>query len=78
MPSMNSIEYRLTVLPLGNATNVSLAWTQLGIDNVTNATQFAVRDLWAKKTIFEAKASGFVTEVPSHDLAVYRLSETSR
>jgi hypothetical protein len=61
-----------------NTSNITLSWTMLGFDNVTNLTEFSVRDLWAKKTVQTSQAGGFTASVPSHDLAIYRLSPPSK
>ena len=47
----------------------------LEIDNVTTASKFDVRDLWAKKPLLSAQPEGFQVLVPAHDLGIYRLSE---
>ena len=44
----------------------------------TSALEFDVRDLWAKKTLMTAQKGGFRATVPSHDIAIFRLSKPAR
>jgi hypothetical protein len=59
-----------------NAT-IALEWAALGAAAVTAATTFDVRDLWAKSTVFKAKAVGFAANVAPHDIQIYRLSPSN-
>jgi alpha-galactosidase len=58
----------------GAAANITLNWTMLGVSGVSAASKFDVRDLWAKKVLERAQAGGFQANVPSHDIAIYRLA----
>jgi hypothetical protein len=43
---------------------------------VTAASMFDVRDLWNKTVLLRGQAGGFVTTVPTHDIAMFRLVRT--
>ena len=58
------------------AANISVEWTMLEVAGVTETTAFDVRDLWAKAAVYTAKAAGFVVEIPSHDIKIYRLTKS--
>ena len=49
----------------------------VGIANVTAESTFDVRDLWAKKLHVSAQTAGFQVNVPSHDIAIYRLTRSN-
>ena len=58
----------------GNGTaTIALSWAMLGAPNVTAASRFDVRDLWAGKLILRGQAGGLNATVPAHDIAIYRL-----
>ena len=58
----------------GNGTaTIALSWAMLGAANVTAASRFDVRDLWAGKLILRGQAGGLNATVPAHDIAIYRL-----
>ena len=59
------------------AANITVGWAMLEVAGVTETTEFAVRDLWAKASVYTAKAVGFVAEVPSHDIKIYRLTRSA-
>jgi|EP01046_Picozoa_sp_COSAG06_P047993 hypothetical protein len=47
----------------------------LEVSFVTNTSVFQVRDLWAKKQLYGAKAGGFTVTVAAHDIQIFRLSK---
>jgi len=72
-------EWVMAALNRGAASaSIALNWTMLEVPSVTAQTEFDVRDLWAKKTLMTAQKGGFRATVPSHDIAIFRLSKPAR
>merc|ERR1711862_775970 len=59
------------------ASTVSMKYSDFEIDSLTDVSVFEVRSLWDGVDL-GSKKGGFAFEVPSHDIAIFKLSSAGK